>query len=720
MKKYIYLFVLLVTVSIACRKENKDGGRPPFSAKSFWPNSGNAGTIVTINGTGFGVKAADNEVMFGATPAKVVDVRDSILIVLAPESGATGALSVKVGDKKVELGTYTYQQLSLHEASPLNGPAGTNIAIKGMGFSSLNIPAEVTVNGKSALVTIVNDTLIVATVPVAAGSGKIAVKVNGKEVAGPDFLFQSIQKLKPLSGGDNTTVTITGEGFSATPAGNIVVFNGKNATVVSATNTQLVVTAPAGVATGPVSVIINGQKTTGNVFTVVPKPTIKSVTPLSGPAGATMTIKGEYFSAFTDEVTVTVNGKNTTLTSATEKQVELKIPAGTGAGKIVVTVNGQTTEGPDFKEQALSVTQLSPDNGIEGADVTITGLGFSTVPSDNTVLFNGVAATVSAATATTLKVKTPSNFSTGAVIVRTGGLEAIGPVFTKSGVVTIAGGPTKNTFSSPTGIAVDAFDNVYVADGNKILKIDPAGNISTFAGDVAAGNIDGTGTQARFSYINTLAIDKYNNLYACDQINKKIRMITPAGVVSTFAILSYSPSGLGVDKNDNVYVGMQYGSVFKLDRFGNGTAMATGYESPTNAIAVDNNGIVYYGSDYSYNSIFKVANGTRSVYTGNSGGGVYRDGTLAEAAFGMPTGVAYDAAENKLYTTDNNAIRMIADGQVKTITGWKGGMTPIYGSQDGALIDATFSSITSICVDRNGNIYVCERGNKSVRKIVLK
>ena len=55
--------------------------------------------------------------------------------------------------------------------------------------------------------------LLVAVVPEAAGSGKIAVTVDGKRVTGPDFTFQRINSIKPLTGGAGTQVAINGEGL---------------------------------------------------------------------------------------------------------------------------------------------------------------------------------------------------------------------------------------------------------------------------------------------------------------------------------------------------------------------------------------------------------------------------------------------------------------------------------------------------------------------------
>lgn len=170
-----------------------------MNVKSFWPNSGNAGTIVTLQGQGL---SKDITVSFNGTEARVLDARDSVLIVLAPDNGSTFTRS---GERKTELGTYTYQAFSLHGISPANAPAGTNVSISGAGFGSMDEPAKITINGKNALITGSSDTLLVA-VPEGAGSGKIVVMVDGKEVSGADFSFQLISSIKPLKGGSGTSV----------------------------------------------------------------------------------------------------------------------------------------------------------------------------------------------------------------------------------------------------------------------------------------------------------------------------------------------------------------------------------------------------------------------------------------------------------------------------------------------------------------------------------
>lgn len=717
MKHYYYLLVSLLVLSTACKKENNNGALP-LAVKGFWPNSGNAGTIVHISGTGFGVTAAANEVLFNGAIAKVVDVRDTLLIVLAPAEGTTGNVSLKVGDKKIEVGKYTYQSLTISNISPANGPAGTNIFISGAGFSSLTAPAKVTVNGKDALVTGASDTLLVAAVPVAAGSGKVSVSVDGKSVDGPDFIFQAISSISPAKGGKGTQVTILGEGFSAALTDNHVTFNGKAATVASAAGGQLVVTAPDGVTTGMVAVSINGQTTNGGLFTVVPAPFIKTVTPLSGPVGATVTITGNYFSSIAAEISVSFNGKAAKIIAADDKELTVAVPMGAGIGTINIIVNGQQTTGPVFTEQNLGIAKLFPANGLDGTPVTITGMGFSTIAAQNTVTFNGVPATVISATETTLTLTAPAGLTTGPVVVKVGGLQAVGPVFSRAGVITMAGGPNKDDFNFIKGIAVDSRGNIFVTDGNLIKKVTPAGNVSIYAGSTTTGNIDGPGSAATFNFPTALVMDDNDNLLVCDRLNSRIRKITPAGKVSTLAVLSFTPIGLAIGPNGSLYVGAQYEGVYQLETTGVYTRLSNRAIESAAYIVGGGAGIVYYAHDtYDYNSVFTIKDGAKSIYTGFNAG--FADGTLQSAGFSQPIGLAIDAA-GIMYTTDQGAIRTIADGKVTTIIGTKGGTQPIRGYADGAFNKALFQDVTYICLDKEGNLYVAERDNKAIRKIFFK
>ena len=92
--------------------------------------------------------------------------------------------------------------------------------------------------------------------------------------------------------------------------------------------------------------------------------------------------------------------------------------------------------------------------------------------------------------------------------------------------------------SRPLGVAVDGAGFVYVADtGNcTIRKVTPAGTVSTLAGLAGVpGDSDGIGSSARFDGANGVAADALGDVYVADSSNGTVRMITPAGVVTTLA-----------------------------------------------------------------------------------------------------------------------------------------------------------------------------------------
>jgi sugar lactone lactonase YvrE len=92
-------------------------------------------------------------------------------------------------------------------------------------------------------------------------------------------------------------------------------------------------------------------------------------------------------------------------------------------------------------------------------------------------------------------------------------------------------------FDQPTGVAVDSAGNAFVADcgNNRIRKVTSAGVVTTFAGSGAGGAADGDSSSASFSCPGGVAIDTDGNLYVADAGNSLLRRISPTGVVSTLA-----------------------------------------------------------------------------------------------------------------------------------------------------------------------------------------
>jgi sugar lactone lactonase YvrE len=93
------------------------------------------------------------------------------------------------------------------------------------------------------------------------------------------------------------------------------------------------------------------------------------------------------------------------------------------------------------------------------------------------------------------------------------------------------------TFNGPIGIAIDYAKNAYVTEvaGHKIRKITGVGVVTTLAGSGSAGDANGTGSAATFNMPNGIAVDNDLNVYVADSGNNKIRRISPAGVVTTYA-----------------------------------------------------------------------------------------------------------------------------------------------------------------------------------------
>ncbi len=306
---------------------------------------------------------------------------------------------------------------------------------------------------------------------------------------------------------------------------------------------------------------------------------------------------------------------------------------------------------------------------------------------------------------------------------------------------------TITTTSVPVAVATDSSANVYVADTNDtIIMIAPGGTVSVLAGTAGtSGSTDGTGGAAAFNGPSGLATDSNANVYVADTANNTIRMIAAGGVVTTMAgtagasgavdatgsAASFNaPSGVATDSNANVYVADTGNNTIRvISPAGVVTTLggAAGLSGSTDSsagnplfnvpagIAVDSSGNLYI-ADFNNNTIRK-ASSTAAVSTlaGTAGTAGFINGTGATAAFDGPTGVATDGAGN-VYVADavNNTIRKITSaGVVSTLAGTAG----IKGSADGTGATASFNYPNGVAVDGSGNVYVADSGNFTIRKI---
>jgi serine/threonine protein kinase, bacterial len=191
-------------------------------------------------------------------------------------------------------------------------------------------------------------------------------------------------------------------------------------------------------------------------------------------------------------------------------------------------------------------------------------------------------------------------------------------------------------FNFPYGLAVDSQGMIYVADSlnNRIRVIEPAGVVTTFAGSGFSDNDDGIGTNADFSFPTGIAVDAARNLYVADYSNDTVRKITQTGVVTTIA--------------------------------GSGTAAAG-----------------------------------------------WVDATGAAARFNGPTGIASDAQGNLFVTdTDNHVIRHITtSGVVTTVAG----KPFIPGNVNGIGTTARFTFPEGLALTPSGQLLIADVYNHAIR-----
>ena len=158
-----------------------------------------------------------------------------------------------------------------------------------------------------------------------------------------------------------TTVTISGKNFSSNLSAIELQFNGTQATLISATKTELVARVPGEATTGKISVTVNG-KTVSSVsdFAIIPQPTITTFY-TSGFKGAIISIHGTNFSTTPANNEVRFNGTPALVTSATAIELQVKVPDDATNGRITVTVNNATAKtSSDFTVRVPVVFQLQP------------------------------------------------------------------------------------------------------------------------------------------------------------------------------------------------------------------------------------------------------------------------------------------------------------------------------------------------------------------------
>jgi len=253
-------------------------------------------------------------------------------------------------------------------------------------------------------------------------------------------------------------------------------------------------------------------------------------------------------------------------------------------------------------------------------------------------------------------------------------------------VSTLAGGAREGlvdgsgaaaAFHTPSGIAIDAAGNLFVADtgNNAIRKVTPQGVVTTLAGGGAAGWRDGIGREAQFNGPVALALDKAGNVLVADTYNDRLRRVSPDGTVSTLAgqapgyadgaaatALFDTPTGIAVDAQGTIFVADTGNEVIR--KLGADGQVATFARAPEplpgkqplmrrpSALALTRDGYLYVG-DLWRGRVLQI--GPDGTFYGLTGIGIDIEvGDAAAVRLRRPTAIAL-GPEASLYVADSHA-----------------------------------------------------------------
>ena len=264
------------------------------------------------------------------------------------------------------------------------------------------------------------------------------------------------------------------------------------------------------------------------------------------------------------------------------------------------------------------------------------------------------------------------------------------------------GAATSAALLGPLGVSVDISGNVYIADtgNNKIRMVTSAGIITTFAGTGYGGftgyggssGDGGAATSAQLSYPYGVSPDISGNVYIADTRNLKIRKVTSAGIITTIA-------GTGTQGTS-----------------GDGGAATSALLGAPFGVSADISGNVYI-ADYDLRKIRMLSStGIITTIAGTGTAGSSGDGGAATSAqLYQPFAVSVDISGNVYFTdTSNNRVRMVTStGIITTIAG--GG-----GSESDGIVATSIllNNPSGISVDISGNLYIADLSHNKIRKIV--
>jgi uncharacterized protein (TIGR03437 family) len=300
--------------------------------------------------------------------------------------------------------------------------------------------------------------------------------------------------------------------------------------------------------------------------------------------------------------------------------------------------------------------------------------------------------------------------------------------------------------ASARDVAVDLSGDAYYTSGVLVSEIPSGGAVTTIAGSGNSPGFGGDGgpaTSAQLNSPSSIVVDSRGDWYIADTSNNRVRMVTPAGVISTVAGTGdpaqlNAPRAIAIDSSNNLYIADTGNNVVReLTPTGTMTSIATGLNAPI-SVAVDSQGVLYI-ADSGNNRIVQVtANGTAStlakidgplaVAVDASGSilvadatqiwTVASDGTATSLIAGLtsPGGMA-PAPDGTLMIADTgaNVIRQLSTSGVLTAIAGTGSAG--FSGDGSPALTAPLNAPGGLAIGSNGTILIADAGNNRIRSL---
>ncbi|WP_159440678.1 SBBP repeat-containing protein [Mucilaginibacter sp. OK098] len=380
--------------------------------------------------------------------------------------------------------------MSISSISTNTGAYNTSVVIYGTGFSTVKSEDKVSFNGKQATITAASGTSLTATVPLGAGTGNVSVTVNGNSTIGPVFNYVLSYVVS----------TFAGNGTKGNQDG-------------SATNASFY--TPSGLAFDKAGNLFVTDEYYGLVRKIDPA---GAVTTFAGGAGGPKKDGTGTSASFGDLTAITFDSSGNIFVSDYEGLISKITP-----GAVATTfINGEFVPGYSFEYPS-------------GLAIDASGNLYVSIYRMNQIhkiTPGGVVTNFAGSGAPGSLDGKPGNFwEPAGLVFDPSGLLCVAD-FNNNKIRSVDLLGTVSTiaaffhFNNPNGLAVDSKGNIYVSGNNEIVVISADHqHVNTIAGTVDAGSNNGDGKVATFNNPTGLAVDASGNIYVADTGNNTIRKI---------------------------------------------------------------------------------------------------------------------------------------------------------------------------------------------------